>query len=202
MTFRPPRATQPGPPPFPNGAHSLEERTAMADTIKDLLTLSLQDTYSAETQILDALPQLEEAASSTQLKQAFREHLQITQRQVERLDEVAKMLGIEPEGQSCAAMEGLVEEGDDLVDELETGPVLDAALIGAAQKVEHYEIAAYGTLCSLLKSMGQTKAADLMAQTLKEEKDTDELLTQLAESEINPAALAANGQSGGRRGAA
>ena len=163
----------------------------MADTIKDLLTISLRNTYSAQIQILETLPELEETATSPKLKQAFREHLMQTQQQVERLKEVCKMLGIEPEGENCDAMEGLVGEDDELVDELEAGPVLDAALVGAVQKVEHYEMAAYGTLCSMLKSMGETKAAGLMAETLKEEKDTDELLTRLAESEINPAALAA-----------
>ncbi len=177
----------------------------MAETIKDLLELSLQDTYSAENQILAAYPEVEEAASSPRLKQALREHREQTERQVERLEEVCEMLGVEPDGESCAAMEGLVEEADDMMEELESGPVLDAALIAAAQKIEHYEIAAYGTLCSLLKSMGQTKAVDLLAQTLKEEKETDEQLTRLAEQEVNPAAmqtLPANEQSGGSRGAA
>lgn len=178
----------------------------MASSIKDLLTTALQDTYSAETQILEALPQMEESATSQTLKRAFRDHLQMTQRQVERLEKVCQQLGIEPEGETCEAMEGLVEEGEQLVDELDQGPVLDAALIGAAQKVEHYEIAAYGTLTAMLKAMGETQCADLMAQTLKEEKDTDELLTQVAEREVNPAALgtrgAANDQTGGSRGAA
>lgn len=177
----------------------------MAETIKDLLEISLQDTYSAENQILAVLPELEDAASSPRLKQAFREHREQTERQVERLEEVCQILGVEPDGESCAAMEGLVEEADDLMEELEEGPVLDAALIAAAQKVEHYEIAAYGTLCSMLKSMGQAKAGDLLAQTLKEEKDTDELLTQLAEQEVNPAAMQtmpANEQMGGSKGVA
>ena len=161
----------------------------MASDIRDLLTMELQDTYSAETQILDALPQMEEAATTPSLKQAFREHLQVTQRQVERLKEVCQQLGIEPEGETCNAMEGLVEESEEIMDELDEGPVLDAALVGAAQKIEHYEMAAYGTLTAMLKSMGESKAADLMAQTLKEEKDTDELLSQVAEREVNPAAL-------------
>ncbi|WP_043360295.1 ferritin-like domain-containing protein [Belnapia sp. F-4-1] len=177
----------------------------MADTIMDLLELSLQDTYSAENQILAALPELEEAATSPTLKQAFREHSEQTERQVERLEEVCRMLGMEPDGESCAAMEGLVEEADDLMEELEGGPVLDAALIAASQKVEHYEMAAYGTLCSMLKAMGQTKAADLLSQTLKEEKDTDELLTRIAEQEVNPAAmqtLPADAPMGGSGGTA
>jgi ferritin-like metal-binding protein YciE len=173
----------------------------MADSIRDLLEMSLQDTYSAETQILDALPKMQEAATSPKLKQAFQEHLEITQRQVERLEQVCKALGIEPEGETCEAMEGLVEEGEEIMEELDEGPVLDAALIGAAQKVEHYEMAAYGTLTAMLKAMGEQKSADLMAQTLKEEKDTDELLTEIAESEVNPAAIRqqpANEQRGSR----
>jgi ferritin-like metal-binding protein YciE len=178
----------------------------MATDIRDLLTLELQDTYSAETQILDALPKMEEAATNPKLKQAFTEHLEVTQRQVERLEEVCRMLGIEPEGETCNAMEGLVEESEEIIDELDEGPVLDAALIGAAQKVEHYEMAAYGTLTSMLKAMGEGKAADLLAQSLKEEKDTDSLLTRLADSEVNPAALGkapANDQTKrGSRGAA
>jgi ferritin-like metal-binding protein YciE len=109
----------------------------VADTIKDLLTMELQDTYSAETQILEALPQMEEAASTPSLKQAFQKHLQQTQKQVERLEEVCKILDIEPEGETCEAMEGLVEEGEEIIDEFDEGPVLDAALIAAAQKVEH-----------------------------------------------------------------
>jgi ferritin-like metal-binding protein YciE len=161
----------------------------MADSIRDLLEMSLQDTYSAETQILDALPKMQQAAQSRKLKEAFQEHLQITQRQVERLQQVCQQLGIKPDGNTCEAMEGLVEEGEEIMEELSQGPVRDAALIGAAQKVEHYEMAAYGTLTAMLKAMGEGKCADLMAQTLKEEKDTDELLTELAESEVNPAAL-------------
>lgn len=161
----------------------------MADSIRDLLEMSLQDTYSAETQILDALPKMKKAAASPKLQQAFEEHLQITQRQVERLEQVCKSLGIKPDGNTCEAMEGLVEEGEEIIEELSQGPVRDAALIGAAQKVEHYEMAAYGTLTAMLKAMGEQKSADLMAQTLKEEKDTDELLTEIAEAEVNPAAL-------------
>jgi ferritin-like metal-binding protein YciE len=168
----------------------------MASDIKDLLTMELQDTYSAETQILEALPKMQEAATAKSLKQAFGTHLQQTQRQVERLERVCKMLGVEPEGETCEAMEGLVEEGEQIMEEIDEGPVLDAALIAAAQKVEHYEIAAYGTLCAMLKAMGET---------LQEEKATDELLTDLAEREVNPAALgqqAANDPSGRNRGAA
>ena len=177
----------------------------MASDIKDLLEMELQDTYSAETQILEALPKMQKAASSPALKQAFQTHLTQTQRQVERLERVCKMLKIEPEGETCEAMEGLVEEGEEIMDEFDEGPVLDAALIAAAQKVEHYEIAAYGTLCTMLKAMGETQAATVLHETLEEEKQTDELLTGLAEREVNPAAMgkaAANDPKGGSRGAA
>jgi ferritin-like metal-binding protein YciE len=171
-----------------------------------LLETAIQDTYSAETQALEALEQMEEHATTPSLKRAFQEHRQETQRQIERLEKAAQLLGIEPEGETCEAMEGLVEEAEEHMDEFDKGPVLDAALIGAAQKQEHYEIAAYGTICAMLKAMGKTEAANLMAQTLKEEKDTDERLTMLAEQEVNPAALgtmAANDPSGGAsRGAA
>jgi ferritin-like metal-binding protein YciE len=161
----------------------------MVSDIRDLLTMELQDTYSAETQLLDVLPAMQEAATNPKLKQAFGEHLTVTRRQVERLEQACQHLGIEPEGNTCEAMEGLVEESEEIIDEIDKGPVLDAALIGAAQKVEHYEMAAYGTLTSMLKAMGEAKAADLLAETLKEEKAADALLTQLAEAEVNPAAI-------------
>ncbi|PWS36570.1 hypothetical protein DFH01_15605 [Falsiroseomonas bella] len=161
----------------------------MAEDFKSLMGELLQDTYSAETQLLDALPDMADAASTPALRDAFEEHLEITQRQVERLEKVAEMLGCDPEGEECEAMEGLVAEAEEIVDEHEEGPVRDAALISAAQKVEHYEIAAYGTLCAMAKAAGMQEAADLLAQTLKEEKDTDERLTEIAEQHVNPAAL-------------
>jgi ferritin-like metal-binding protein YciE len=161
----------------------------MAEDFKSLLGELIQDTYSAETQLLEALPEMAEAASTPQLKQAFQEHLAMTQRQVERLERVAEMAGVDPDGEDCEAMEGLIAEAEEIVDEHEEGPVRDAALISAAQKVEHYEIAAYGTLAAMAKACGLTEAVGLLAQTLQEEKDTDELLTRVAEQQVNPAAL-------------
>jgi ferritin-like metal-binding protein YciE len=161
----------------------------MAEDFKSLLGELLQDTYSAETQLLEALPEMAEAASTPQLKQAFQEHLAMTRRQVERLERVAEMAGVDPEGEDCEAMEGLIAEAEEIVDEHEEGPVRDAALIVAAQKVEHYEIAAYGSLATMAKACGLTEAVGLLAQTLQEEKDTDELLTRVAEQQVNPAAL-------------
>ena len=161
----------------------------MAEDFKSLMGELLQDTYSAETQLLEALPEMAEAASTPALRKAFEDHLQMTQRQVERLEEVAEMMGVDPDGEDCEAMEGLIAEAEEIVNDHEEGPVRDAALISAAQKVEHYEIAAYGTLTAMAKAAGLREAADLLAQTLKEEKDTDEQLTELAEREVTPAAL-------------
>ena len=161
----------------------------MAEDFKSLLGELLQDTYSAETQLLEALPEMAEAASTPELRKAFEEHLEMTQRQVERLERVAEMLGLDPEGEDCEAMEGLIAEAEEIMDDHDEGPVRDAALISAAQKVEHYEIAAYGTLTAMAKACGMKDAADLLAQTLKEEKDTDELLSHVAEQQVNPAAL-------------
>jgi ferritin-like metal-binding protein YciE len=161
----------------------------MTKDFKALMGELLQDAYSAETQLLEALPEMAEAASTPALRKAFEDHLEMTQRQVERLEKVAEMMGVDPDGEDCEAMEGLIAEAEEIVDDHEEGPVRDAALISAAQKVEHYEIAAYGTLTAMAKAAGLREAADLLAQTLQEEKDTDEQLTELAEREVNPAAL-------------
>jgi ferritin-like metal-binding protein YciE len=177
----------------------------MAEDFKSLMGELLQDTYSAETQLLDALPEMAEAASTPALKKAFEEHLAVTQRQVERLEKAAEMLGCDPEGNECEAMEGLIAEGEEIIDEHEEGPIRDAALISAAQKVEHYEIAAYGTLCAMAKAAGMNEVAALLGQTLQEEKDTDELLTKVAEEQVNPAALrgtAANDPAKRKKGSA
>jgi ferritin-like metal-binding protein YciE len=177
----------------------------MAEDFKDLLGELLQDTYSAETQLLEALPEMAEAASTPALRTAFEEHLKVTERQVERLEKVAELIGCDPDGEDCEAMEGLIAEAEEIMDEHEEGAVRDAALISAAQKVEHYEIAAYGTLTSMAKACGMTEAAELLARTLKEEKEADAALTTLAEKEVNPAALrgeAANDPAKRSRGSA
>lgn len=163
----------------------------MAENFKSLMIEALQDAYSAETQLIEALPQMAEAALSPNLRQAFEEHLVQTREHVERLERAAEMLDADPEGEECEAMEGLTAEAEDIIDDHDEGPVRDAALIGAAQKVEHYEIATYGTLCAMAKAAGMQEVADLLGQTLAEEKATDEKLTMLAEKEVNPAALAA-----------
>jgi ferritin-like metal-binding protein YciE len=163
----------------------------MAENFKSLMIEALQDAYSAETQLVEALPQMAEAAQSPTLRQAFEDHLAQTKTHVERLERAAEMLDADPEGEECEAMEGLTAEAEEIMDDHDEGPVRDAALIGAAQKVEHYEIATYGTLCAMAKAAGMQEVADLLGQTLAEEKAADEKLTMLAEREVNPAALAA-----------
>lgn len=160
-------------------------------TLEDLFVHELSDVHSAERQITKALPRLARAAENPELAAAFEAHLEETNGQIERLDQVVEQLGIRLKRIKCAAMEGLVEEGKEIIDTIEKGPVRDAALVGGAQKVEHYEIAAYGTLCALARALGYTDALKLLKATLEEEKATDEKLTVLAESGGNQRAAAA-----------
>lgn len=160
-------------------------------TIEDLFIHELSDIYSAEKQLTKALPRLARASTDPQLAAAFEMHLDETQGQIERIDQVVESLGIKLKRIKCAAMEGLVEEGKEVIDSVEKGPVRDAALIGGAQKVEHYEIASYGTLCAIAKQLNYADALKLLKATLDEEKATDEKLTLLAESGGNQKAAAA-----------
>jgi len=159
-------------------------------TLKDLFADQIQDAYSAETQLTKALPKMAKAASSQQLKAGFEQHLTETQNHVKRLEQVGQQLGIKVSSNTCEAMEGLIEEGEEIIGLGLESDALDAGLIGAAQKVEHYEIAMYGTLCSLAKRLGHTDVASTLHQTLDEEKRTDEKLTRLAESSVNQQAAA------------
>ncbi|APR39421.1 YciE/YciF ferroxidase family protein [Paraburkholderia sp. SOS3] len=158
-------------------------------TVHDLFVHSLSDIYSAEKQMTKSLPKLARAATSPELSSAFTTHLEETRGQIERIDQVVEACGIRLKRIKCVAMEGLIEEGQEQIDEIESGPVLDAALIAAAQKVEHYEIAAYGSAIALAKQLGETHAVTLLLQTLKEEKATDEKLSLLAEEEVAAQAL-------------
>lgn len=160
-------------------------------TLEELFVHELSDIYSAEKQLTKALPRLAKAADNAQLEKAFRNHLEETNGQIERIDKVVDMLDIKLKRIKCAAMEGLVEEGKEVIEEIEQGAVRDAALIGGAQKVEHYEIAAYGTLCALGKQLGYGDAVRLLKETLAEEKATDEKLTLLAEQGGNQRAARA-----------
>ena len=150
-------------------------------TIEELFVHELSDIYSAEKQLTKALPRLARAADAPELATAFETHLEETQGQIERIDQVVELLGIKLKRIKCAAMEGLVEEGKEVIDSIDAGPLRDAALIGGAQKVEHYEIAAYGTLCALARQLGYKEAMAPLKETLEEEKATDEKLTMLAE---------------------
>ncbi|MCC6494233.1 MAG: ferritin-like domain-containing protein [Pirellulales bacterium] len=155
--------------------------------LEDLFLHELKDTLDAEKQILKALPKMAKAADSQELRAAFEEHHAVTEQQVERLETIFESLGKAARGKHCPGMEGIISEGQEIIKELEKGPVLDAALIAAAQKVEHYEICSYGTLATYAEVLGYAEAKDLLGQTLGEEKETDENLTTLA-SELNLAA--------------
>jgi ferritin-like metal-binding protein YciE len=159
--------------------------------LQELLVDELKDLYSAENQILKALPKMAKAASSPELKRAFERHLEETRRQVERLDQIGEALDIRLTGKKCKGMEGLIEEGKEIMSEDLDDNTLDAGLIGAAQKVEHYEIAGYGTARTFARLLGHGKIEELLQQTLNEEGETDHKLTELAESEINVEAHAA-----------
>ena len=157
-----------------------------AENLQELFVEELRDVYDAEKQITKALPKMAKAVESDELRAAFEEHLEITRMQIDRLEEVFKSLGLAPRGKTCDGMKGLLEEGQSHMDELE-GSTLEAALIGAAQRVEHYEIAAYGTLATWADLLGHQDAKDLLGQTLEEEKEADEKLTGIA-GQINPEA--------------
>jgi ferritin-like metal-binding protein YciE len=151
------------------------------DTIEKLFIQELKDLYSAENQITKALPKMVKAASSGDLKKAFEGHLRETEGQIERLVEICNILGTAPKGKSCEGMKGVLEEGSSALHDTEEGDVRDAALIAAAQRVEHYEMAAYGTVRTYAQLLGQGKIAKLLEETLEEEKAADQKLTSIAE---------------------
>jgi ferritin-like metal-binding protein YciE len=153
--------------------------------LEELLQDELKDLYSAENQIIKALPKMAKAATSPELRRAFERHLEETRRQVERLDQIGEELEMKMTGKKCKGMEGLIAEGKELMEEDLEADALDAGLIGAAQKVEHYEIAAYGTARTHAEMLGYRRIAKLLQQTLNEEGMTDKKLTQLAESVVN-----------------
>jgi ferritin-like metal-binding protein YciE len=157
-------------------------------TLQDLYVEQLKDLYSAEHQILKALPRMIKAASHPELKRAFTTHEQETREQVKRIEHICEELGVSPRGKKCAGMEGLLAEGSELIKENPDEDVLDAGLISAAQHVEHYEMAGYGTVRTWARLLGYDNQAELLQTTLNEEKQTDLDLTVLAESSINVAA--------------
>jgi ferritin-like metal-binding protein YciE len=155
------------------------------ENLEDLFKEDLKDLYHAENQIIKALPKMIKSASHEELKTAFQNHLEETKVQVERLEQVMEIMGMPAKGKPCKAMQGIIEEGKEVMEEDAEDDVMDAALVGAAQKVEHYEIASYGTLCTYADLLGLKDAKKLLGQNLEEEKKTDQLLTDLAEAVIN-----------------
>jgi ferritin-like metal-binding protein YciE len=151
------------------------------DSLRQLYVNELKDLYNAETQLVKALPKMAKASSNAELRQGFEEHLRQTSEHVSRLEQIFEMLGEKPTGKKCLGMEGLVKEGAETMQEDYEDALMDAAIIGAAQRVEHYEIAGYGTVRAFAEQLGENEHVSLIEQTLEEEKQTDEKLTQLAE---------------------
>lgn len=159
-------------------------------TMEDLFVETLKDMYYAEKHILKALPTMARKADSKELKEAFEHHRKETEGQVERLNQVFKMFDLAPRGKKCEAMEGILGEAKEHMEDIEDPEVLDAGMIGAAQAVEHYEITRYGTLIAWAKQLGREDAIDLLEANLEEEKKTDQLLTKIAEATVNEKAAA------------
>jgi ferritin-like metal-binding protein YciE len=165
------------------------------DNLETLLGEELKDLYSAEKQLVKALPKMAKTASSDELRGALEEHLEVTKGHVNRLEEVFGLLGKSAKAKTCKAMQGLIEEGKEIMEEDAEEAVLDAGIIAAAQKVEHYEIASYGTVRTWARLCGQNEAAELLQETLDEEGEANKKLTELAESVVNPEAEFGNGSS-------
>jgi ferritin-like metal-binding protein YciE len=159
-------------------------------TMDDLFVHTLQDIYYAENQILKALPKMIAKAGDPQLKQAFQTHLTETENPVKRVEEVFRMHGHEPKGTTCPAIDGIIKEANEIIGEVEDQEVCDAAMLAAAQAVEHYEITRYGTLIAWAKQLGRNDCANVLYKNLEEEKATDDKLTKLAEAKINRKAAA------------
>jgi len=163
------------------GPQAALEETMKEGKFEDLLHEGLADLYDAEQQIVRALPKMAQAATSEDLAAAFQQHLEETQEQVKRLEQIFEAMGEQPAGKPCEGMKGLLSEGEKLIGEMGRSPVLDVGLIAAAQKVEHYEISSYGSIRTLAETLGQQETADLLQETLDEEKATDDVLTEIAE---------------------
>jgi ferritin-like metal-binding protein YciE len=159
------------------------------NSLQELLIEEMRDVYSAEQQLLKALPRMAKAAQSERLKEVFERHLEETEQQVERLERAFEVLGETAKAKKCKAMEGLLAEGKEMMEAHAESAMGDAALIAAAQKIEHYEIATYGTICTWCDLLGLDEASDLLKESLDEEKTADETLTEVAESEINVEAV-------------
>jgi ferritin-like metal-binding protein YciE len=178
-------------------AGKTKESDMHLDSLRELYVDELKDLYSAENQLVKALPKMAKGATSAELRGGFLEHLEQTKVHVERLEQIFEALGMSPKGKKCKGMEGLIEEGKELLEEDAEPDVLDAGLISAAQRVEHYEMAGYGCVRTYARLLGEEEAAELLQQTLDEEGETDKKLTQLAEA-INVEAAEADGEDSDR----
>src|SRR5579875_2875460 len=165
------------------------------NNFQDLFREQIEDLYDAEHRLTDALPKLAEAANSSQLKQAFQNHLTETQGHVSRLEQVFREINVEPKRTTCPAMKGLIAEGEEMIKAKGDPDIKDAALIASAQRVEHYEISRYGSARAFARRLGLTQAVSLLQQTLEEEKAADEKLNRIAESSVNPQASGASASS-------
>lgn len=170
-----------------NGQDSgkITAKSSAAEGLRDLFIDELKDIVYAERALLKSLPKMAKNASEPQLVSAIEEHVKVTEGQVQRLDQIFEILGESNRGKKCDAMEGLIKEGESIMEETEAGPVRDAGIISASQKIEHYEIASYGTLVAFAKTLGEDEVASLLEATLAEEKEADKLLTESAYNAVN-----------------
>jgi ferritin-like metal-binding protein YciE len=166
-----------------NGA--VKAKSSAAEGLRELFVDSLKDIYWAEKALVKALPKMAKNATSENLIATINDHLTVTEEQVTRLEQVFELIGEKASAKKCEAMEGLIKEGESIMEETEQGPVRDAGIIAASQKIEHYEIATYGTLAAFAHTLGEVEALDLLEQTLDEEKEADTLLTEVAYNNIN-----------------
>jgi ferritin-like metal-binding protein YciE len=173
------------------GTSRLETPIMAEKTLDNLFHDTLRDIYYAERKISKSLPKMARGAQSEELKAAFQQHKEETDGQIERLTQVFEIIGKRPQGKTCPAIDGILEEGEEILEEFKGSPALDAGLIASAQAVEHYEITRYGTLRRWATQLGLNDAADLLGQTLEQESNTDSLLTELADKSINADAVAA-----------
>lgn len=169
------------------------------ETMEDLFWEQIQDLYDAERRLVKALPKMAEASTSQALRSAFEEHLDQTRGHAARLEEIFEQMGKDPKATSCDAMKGLIKEGETMISDTDQSPLRDAGLIACANRVEHYEIAAYGTVRTFAETLGFSAAAALLEQTLQEEEAADEKLTELAESKVNIEAMRSTGATQSRQ---
>lgn len=166
-------------------AGEVKPKSTAAEGLRELYMDSLKDIYWAEKALLKALPKMAKNATTPKLVSALQDHLSVTEEQVARLEKVFELAGKKATAKKCEAMDGLIKEGQDILESTEPGPVRDAGIIAASQKIEHYEIATYGTLCAFARTLGENEAEALLAETLAEEKDADVTLTEAAYNDIN-----------------